>query len=426
MRRTIVAAFPLALVFSCFSASPTFADAGWEACVSAPHRACVLDELLEAGSAGKSAASRASVIASVSAAQARAGLSADAAKSLARALEEAQALEAPERDLPRAAIAVAEADAGDFAAAMGSAGSVEAVPLRIFALVGVARALQRAGRAVEAGAVFSQAMGAAGSISGDERVRAFTSIAEAQASGGLPAAAAFDAAVSAAKAQQPDNNSFWVVAARAEAGELKEAMRDAQAMKESDRVFVLAALAKALAAAGDLDGAAALVPSISTEGGRVDAGTAVAIAAAKAGKTEQAAGLLQQALEVANAEGVHIIRPELLAEIAGAEALAGLATRADAHLAEAQAAVSGQPEFDRDDLINAVAVALARAGRDRDARAAAKAISSDFGRALALKSVAKEEAEAKDFSGALCALLEITPNSIRLQELFGLAAKLPN
>ena len=130
MRRTIVAAFPLALVFSCFSASPTFADAGWEACVSAPHRACVLDELLEAGSAGKSAASRASVIASVSAAQARAGLSADAAKSLARALEEAQALEAPERDLPRAAIAVAEADAGDFAAAMGSAGSVEAVPLR--------------------------------------------------------------------------------------------------------------------------------------------------------------------------------------------------------------------------------------------------------------------------------------------------------
>ena len=89
--------------------------------------------------------------------------------------------------------------------------------------------------------------------------------------------------------------------------------------------------------------------------------------------------------------------------------------------------MSGQPGFDRDDLINAVAVALARAGRDRDARAAAKAISSDFGRALApLKSVAKEEAEAKDFSGALCALLEITPDSIRLQELFGLAAKLPN
>jgi hypothetical protein len=403
------------------------ADEQTDACIAAPTRACILEAALSTGASAQDTALRASDDAIVAAAQGRYGLRALASKNLARAIEAAKAIPEPQGDRPRASIAIAHAEAGDFASALAEARSIKTVESRIFALNGVGAASQRAGRADDAASSFEQAIGAAQSLAGAKQLNQLILIAESQASVGLPnATVTYDLALKTAKAQ---NSIFFptvIASLRANSGEIVEALRDALSIEESDKSIALAAIVNAQLKAGRIADASELASGIDYDEERLHALVAVAVAQARTGKVKEATDSIMQAQSVAAS-----IRPErravARAEIAGAQAAAGLAMDSAAGVDEAREALAKQTQpSDRDPISAAIALALARSGQIPKAIELALTLSSEINRSSSLEDIADDEAAAKSYGDALRALLSIPIDDRRTNSMIELAAKAPS
>ena len=350
-----------------------------------------------------------------------------ASKTLARTIEATKAIPEPQSDRPRASIAIAHAEAGDFASALAEARSIKTVESRIFALNGVGAALQRAGRTDDAASSFEQAIGDAQSLAGAKQINQLVLIARSQASVGSPnATVTYDLALKTAKAQNSILFPTVIASLRANSGEIVEALRDALSIEESDKSIALAAIVNAQLKAGRIADASELASGIDYDEERLHALVAVAVAQARTGKVKEATDSIMQAQSVAAS-----IRPErravARAEIAGAQAAAGLAMDSAAGVDEAREALAKQTQpSDRDPISAAIALALARSGQIPKAIELALTLSSEINRSSSLEDIADDEAAAKSYGDALRALLSIPIDDRRTNSMIELAAKAPS
>ena len=425
MRATIFG-LSLASILIAVGVPGAAADEQTDACVATPSRACILEAALASAAGVKDAALRASNEASVAAAEARYGLRALASKNLARAIEAEKTIPEPQADRPRAGVAVAQAEAGDFASALAEARSIKTVERRIFALSGVGEALQHAGRADDAASSFEQAIGAAQSLAGAKQINALALIAKSQAAVGSPnATVTYDLALKAAKAQ---NSIFFpnvIVTLRANSGEIVEALRDALSIEEPDKSIALASIVDAQVKTGRIAEASELAMGIDYDQERLHALVAVAVAQARMGKVKEATLSIMQA-QFAAGSMRRESRAAARAEIAGAQAAAGLANDSDAGIDEARAALANQTEpSERDTTSAAIALALARSGQIAKAIALALTLSSEINRSLSLEAIANDEEAAKNYGDALRALLSIPIDDMWINAMVELAAQAP-
>jgi hypothetical protein len=348
---------------------------------------------------------------------------------LARAIQEAGASGEPQRSAPRDEIAVAQAAAGDFSAALASARSIGAIAERAVPLAEIAAAMQTAGRGREAAPVFAEAIQAANATPDGRAWSTVKQIAQIQAAANLPAAVAtFDLALQMAPSQAPNAVSFLVADARAEAGETAEALRDAQSMSQSDKNDVMSTLATTQAAAGNIVGAWASAQAIADVETRISALAVVVLAQIRASKMQDAATVIAQMQGIVANNPAKIFRPWLYAELAGVEGRAGLAKQAAYHVAAAREATAAETDpLDHDRELGRIAIALARAGQSTEAVAMAASISPTYSANLeALEVIAREAEEDGDYSAAARAMLAISNVYARAWYLVKMAAKLPN
>jgi tetratricopeptide (TPR) repeat protein len=422
-------AFFLSTVFSCPAVAPAWADNARESCLANPDRACLLDIEIEKAALIKDAGLRLEIVAHVAAAQAKACLFAPAATNLARAIREAAALDEPQRSAPRGEIAVAQAEAGDFPAALASAHSIEAISERAAPLAGIAAALQTAGRGDEAAPVFMEAIQAAKATPDGRAWISVDEIAKIQASANMPTAVAtFDLAFQLAPSRAPDAVTYLVAEARAEAGETAEAARDAKAMSRFDEDYVLGVVATSQAGVGKIEDALASAQAITNVGMRVSALSAIVLAEIRASKMQDATALIGQMQSLVAAHASEYAQAWLYADLAGVEARAGLRKQAIVHFAKAQEATAAETEaLDRDRDIGRIAIALARAGHRPEAVAMAAKISPTYhANGEALEAIAHDAEEDGDYSDAARALLAISYEPTCAWDLVKLAAELRN
>lgn len=422
-----VAAAICSIALAAALATGARADEKIDACVASPSRACVLDLAVAEGAGAADPALHASIIAFVAAAQERAGLEDAAAANLARAIEETKALGKSQSDRPRASIAAAKAEMGEFAAAEEEARSIKSVDRRITALVGVAMALQRQGRASEAAADFEQAIGAAQSAPDKQRVIALVNIARAEAKAGRDEApATFDLARKAARDGHDAIFAAVVTMQQSEAGEFVQAFLAIQGLPENRRNMPLQALAIAEARAGKLEEAAAVAGSITYEPGQVAALAAVSVGESRASQSAPAIAHIKAAQQAADAITEPDLRGEAEAAIAGAQAAAGLFEEAKAGLEAARQ--ESELEHDaggRYSTTATIALALARAGRVPEAIETALRQSSPGAKISSLIAIAADREAAKADGEALSALLAIPTDEARTFNLVEFAGRLP-
>lgn len=421
--RPMISSLSLASILFALQVGGVAADEQTNVCIAAPTRACILEAALSTGASTTDAASRASDDAIVAAAEARYGLRELASRNLAQAIGAAKAVPEPQADRPRASIAIAHAEAGDFASALAEARSIKTVERRIFALNGVGAALQRAGRADDAAASFEQAIGAAQSLAGAKQLNQLALIAKSQASVGLPnATATYDLALKTAKAQNSILFPTVIVFLRANSGEIVEALRDALSIEEPDKSIAFASIVNAQLKAGRIADASELAAGIDYDAEHLRALVAVSMAQARMGKVKEAAHSIVEAQSVA-ASMRQQDRGAARAEIAGAQAASGLASELAAGIDDAREALAKQTEpSERDAISAAIALALARSGQLPKAIELALTLSSETKRSTALEDIADDEVAAKSYGGALRALLSIPIDDTRINLMIELAA----
>ena len=144
------------------------------------------------------------------------------------------------------------------------------------------------------------------------------------------------------------------------------------------------------------------------------------------GKVKEATDSIMQAQSAAAS-----IRPErraaARAEIAGAQAAAGLASDSAAGVDEAREALAKQTRpSERDPISAAIALALARSEQIPKAIELALTLSSEIDRSSSLEDIADDEAAAKNYGDALRAVLSIPIDDRRTNLMIELAAKAPS
>lgn len=417
---------PLAAAALIASGASGQAESNADACRKAVTRACVLEASEAAADAIPTPFGRATALANVAAYQRRAGLEAAAAKSLARAEDAAKQIPADSRDgaLPPS-FAAAKAENGDWAGALAFAQSIEKPNGKVFALAALALAEQRHGREADAKTHFAQAIAAAGAVEAAQRAYALTLIARAQAKAGSnDAAATFDLALAADKALGK-GPATAIVYQRIRAGEFDRALVDIADISTSAKGILLRQLVGALARAGKISEGATVAAAIDDHTRAVEALIDLAVANFRAGHNFEGAKQLVSAEELGDAETVPASKMQARANIAGAEAVGGMADRAKGHLDEVRAAIAAEttPIF-KQTLTEALAVALARAQGADPALEALRAI--DPKSQPTQMSWIADDFEAAHRPGEAFAMLNALPSpELRASQLLDLADRLP-
>ena len=364
--------------------------------------------LQTAGEIGNDEGGRADALLEIATAQAQEG-------EFAAALETAETID---RDSYRAhalrEIATAQAQAGEFAAALETAETIDRDSYRAHALREIATALAKAGEQAGARSTFVAALETAGEIAGeidDARTRAvaLAETAAAQAEAGELAAArgTFAAALELAGEIEDAGSGASalgeIAAAQAQMGELAPALEMAGEIDDEWwRAWALKAIAAAKAKAGELEGARATFAAAPEAAGEIDdewsrasALEAIAAAQAKAGELEGARATFAAALELVREIEDEWSRASALNAIAAAQAQAGEFARA---LGTA-AAIDREPQ--RAWALGTIAAAQAQAGELRGALQTAGGIHRMASREKALRAIAAAQVQAGDFTGAL-------------------------
>jgi tetratricopeptide (TPR) repeat protein len=292
---------------------------------------------------------------------------------------------------------------------------------RVEALASVAEAQAQAGFAKEAVATFQDAVRVARDMNEkDERVDALTKIAKGQAKAGLTkeAVAATQEALRIARSIKDEDERggpFASVAeAQAKAGQITEALQLARSIKDKDyRNWALRDIAGAQAKAGQITEALQLARSIKDDeyASRADALMHIAEAQAKAGLGKEAVATTQEALRAARSKKDY--DPWGLRWTARALAEAR-------HFPEALQ-IGQLHEKSREETLNEVATAQAKAGQISEAVRLARSISDGNKRNWALSAVASAQAEAGQFPEALNVVRSIEPDSDRANALTNIA-----
>ena len=416
-------------------ASSAFADEANDACQKAPTRGCVLEAAANAGDPNATPYVKASQLGAIARAQQTYGL-ADAAKgTFARATEMAKQIPA-DFDLGTTvpSLVATLAEMGDMAAALAQARSIDKPLPRAAALTGVAAAMQRQGKADEAKATFALASEAAEATPPDRRAYALALLAVGEARVGLPdAAATFDRALAAASAKNgaPATNASvdYVIIQRIKTGDFARTFVEISDLDESAKNYLLTALVAAAANAGAIDVATAAAPSITNGSNEIRAMATLAVANFRAGHAMPAAQWIVQAQGAADRETTPPVKAEAEADIAGAEAVGGMALRAKAQLEEARASIEApatDPVFRRA-IARASARALARAGDVPAALDMLHAHVDPKSVGVDLLDISGDLAATKQLGAAFEVLLAIpVDNNQRAGALAEFAAKLPS
>jgi hypothetical protein len=401
------------------------ADEGKDACRKAPTRDCVL--AAAEATADKIAAPflRANALASVAAAERRAGLD-RASQTLARAESAAKEIPADFGDGAKPpAFATVRAEMGDWAGALAYATGIDSPGVRTSALAQLALAEERHGRAEDAKAHFALALDAAGAIEPAHRPALIAYVARAEGKAGLPdAAAAYDLALAGDKAKGPQK--LAIVYQMIRGGAFDRAYVEIMDSPQVSRDFPLRQLVGALARAGRVDQGATAAAGIGEHALSVGAWTDLAAADFRAGRGFDGAEKIVKAAAIGDEEATDFGKMEAKATIAGAEAAGGMTERAKGHIAEARAALAAEtnPTF-KQGLAEALALALARAG-DTDAGIDALLAVEPRVRASYLVSIADDLEAAKRPGEAFAALEAIPADDFRFNLLLDLADRLPN
>ncbi len=403
---------------------------------------------------------------------------------IAAALETARGIEdGGWRALALYAIADAQAKTGDFDAAMETArfvsgayyrgrfhvcrifrlqaktgdiaGALENLNSRVIcftALLEVAEGQAKAGNKQGSETVFAAALETARGMSVDvhcdlqgqcTRAQLLTAIAEAQAKAGnkqgaeTTFTAALEAALGIEDARDRASALGTIAEAQAAIGDIAAALKTARGIEEAgDRASTLRAVAAAQVAMGDI--AAALEKARGIESARSRASALSAIAAAQA-----AMGDIAAALKTARGIGEAGDRASALRAIAAVQAAMGDKREARATLANALETARGIEKAEvRALALSAIAAAQAAMGDIAAAletargiegawdRASAllasvletaRGIGSAWFRAEALQSIAKAQAKAGDFVGAMKTAMEIAELRYRTKALAAIA-----
>jgi tetratricopeptide (TPR) repeat protein len=303
------------------AAQPQNADAGWAACVTAPNRACMLDEAMVVARIITSDRERVDPLLSIAKVQAASGRSAEAEPTIAEAMR---------------VLNVAGGDARWRANALGA----------------IAAAQAKAGLTAEAGATIGQAL------------------------------QLFDSITDATEASR-DYDLVSIARGQAEAGNLAEALRVARTVKgEWRRAEAIGFAARGRAQAGDFAGAVLLAQAIARwDTGEVL--QSIAEAQMTAGLEEEATDTLVAAAGLAQSHAhrtLDVYKPvAILLSIAASQAKAGLTSDARdtfgralqvAQSIEMSIGMAPPPIVERIEAIITVAEAEARAGMSDAAKAA--------------------------------------------------------
>jgi len=375
---------------------------------------------------------RARALALIAAAQAAAGQAEAAHATFARALEATEPITGEAaRAEALAKVAAVLARAGQVESALRAADCIGPyADSRVAALVEVAAAQGRAGEAAAARAIFARAVPLAQGI-GDEALRAgaLAEIAAAQARAELGHAARATLAGALQPTErggdEPERAGALATVAGAQADAESARVTFARALQVAEgsgndytRAAALARVAAALARAGQFEPALAAAERIvAYEDSRAGALTDIAAAQARAGQMEAARVSFARALRSAARIGYAPERLRTLAEIAGAQARAGL-EGAHATLARAlEAAERAGDEATRDGALAKIAVAQARAGQIEPALAVAERIGNEAIRAEALAAVAFARARAGQIEPALAVAARIGKEAIKAEAL---------
>ena len=403
------------------------ADEARDACRKAPTRDCAL---AAAGAAADKITApfwRANMLASVAAAERRAGLD-RANHTLAQAEDVAKQIAADSAEGAKPpAFAAARAEMGDWAGAVGYANGIDEPAAKATAFAQIALAEQRHGRVMDAKVHFALALSTAGAVEAAHRSILIASVARAEGKAGLPdAASTYDLALAGEKANGKGPQRMAIIYQMIRAGVFDRALVEIMDAPQENRDFPLRQLVGALARAGRGDQGATAAASIGQHALSVGAWADLAAADFRAGRGLDGAQKLVKAAAIGEAEATDVGKIEAKATIAGAEAAGGMMERAKGHIAEARAALAAEanPIF-KQSLSEALALALARAG-DVDAGIETLLIVQPQVRSAYLVSMADDLEAAKRPGEAFVALGAIPADDFRANLLMELAERLPD
>jgi tetratricopeptide (TPR) repeat protein len=417
--RTIVLAFLVAA-----AATSARADAGWDACIAAPTRACMLD--LAAGdiAAMEDRMDRAEALADLALARFHAGLASEADGDFAKAAQELQRDDAPmagygTRPIALGRLAIALAEAGRIDDAIRTVGEItinDGGAAR--ALTAIATAQAKAGRAGEAAKTRADAFARVQAMTPPYygKVSLLRALSDAQRASGLVAdaertlAQARDMAVADKTYSGRDLDLAGIAKVEAAAGDIATALQTAALVSgAAPRDATTLEIFRVALAAGKLDVAKPIPPTLSGVI-RATAFDEMATAFAKAGRKAEADEALASARQAVAALPAGTEKVAGYSGVAGIEKDLGDAAASAADTASARALLDGLVADAKGAAAVKVVSALARTGRIPEAFALADAMSPDFSRDAAHLSLAQIQAAAGDFPGALRATREVTPH----------------
>ena len=410
MTRAVFTSF-LLLGLACSAAAQPAADAGWNECVKTPTRACVLRRAVEVARTIDAPRVAAADLSRIAEAQSKAGLSAEAAGTIAQCLQVAASFaDVRDRDVVMETIAKLQAEAGKFADALDSVGSMRNPYLQALALGAIAVVEGKAGRL-------------------DEALRRVQAIEDLRYRALIMRRVAWDLRASAVERREDDKLVTFLAAVQAIEQLHPPPTFKTGIIHPSDSVSIsaLGIIAQAQGRAGQITDAIRVARSVTNSAERARVFATIAVELARGGRVASALNVAP-AVDDGGERGFVLERileslvvPDLITDEA---TTSGPSVKPEAPDAARDVVAVFTDRMERATALGIAAVALASAGRLAEAIELAEPIDQGKPRALAWHAIAAAQAKAgqatqsiASFDRAVQAALSFRPHDRLLSKI---------